>query len=488
MIMKKIVKVQYEGVWIMKTTIKFLMIIGLLPFFTFANTLEQPLDEEAQNFLEAITKHQPLFGAKQWRIGLKPIELDDVYIQAKQADELNDVFIGALIKQIHDYDELDIAPREELKHIINDQRDNNYNPIHQILAKNIAIDVLLIPSIQKQTPTEAKIRWKAVKADGSKSLAYTNWLSFTINNNSLGNALPIRQAMQKLSKDIQKQSLPIKALIPHVIHYQDTHHQTSLSHYIMQQMTTYLSQALHNSLTGQALQIIDPETLRQTPQTRGISVTESQMDDFSQIQDKEYFIVKGNYWAHKESIEVQIQFKNPQNQIISWHGFIERQTLPSHISVVPEEVHYNDIATLGPINIALTTNKGSNPVFKIGNRLELKISTSHNAYIYCYYHQNDGKTLQIYPHPLLYTNNYLQKNTLEIIPGKKATFTVGHPVGTEGITCYATNKDITQQLPPELQATGEYIPKNIAKTIHNIFHNIHNVQISQAGIPIMVVE
>ena len=68
--------------------------------------------------------------------------------------------------------------------------------------------------------------------------------------------------------------------------------------------------------------------------------------------------------------------------------------LPSRDVADPEE---ND--GLRPIEFQLSSGRGGDPAYRIGEKLDLTMRTDRDAWIYCYYSQADGKIRPILPNP-----------------------------------------------------------------------------------------
>lgn len=110
-----------------------------------------------------------------------------------------------------------------------------------------------------------------------------------------------------------------------------------------------------------------------------------------------------------------------------------------------------------PLALHLTTERGNRPTYKIGERLNLNLSLSRDAWLYCFYHDAAGDVTQIFPNPELQKTGRTAKlsgGRAYSLPGA-ATFpfdlVISPPTGNETIQCYASSQDIGANLPSSLQ-------------------------------------
>ncbi|GAB6052789.1 hypothetical protein JCM17960_16090 [Magnetospira thiophila] len=101
----------------------------------------------------------------------------------------------------------------------------------------------------------------------------------------------------------------------------------------------------------------------------------------------------------------------------------------------------------------LSSPRGATPVYHFGERLDLRLVLANDAWVYCFYHQADGTTLQLLP------NSHFPKARLfggrsYDLPGADLfpfDLQVAPPAGEEQVICYAADRDITAELSPALQ-------------------------------------
>jgi hypothetical protein len=148
---------------------------------------------------------------------------------------------------------------------------------------------------------------------------------------------------------------------------------------------------------------------------------------------------------------------------------------------------------LDPIQFDLTSDKGDDPIYRIGDKLDLRMQTDRDAWIYCYYTQSDGKTMAILPNPEFWeeaTEPRFSGGILHRMPGDKTypfDLIVGEPTGVELIKCFAVSRDVTWELPEALRGESwEPIMPSLVKKISEVFRNLPETAISEASLTLTV--
>lgn len=108
--------------------------------------------------------------------------------------------------------------------------------------------------------------------------------------------------------------------------------------------------------------------------------------------------------------------------------------------------------------ISMTTSRGLNPTYRLGEILKLSVTASKDSYLYCYYQDAKGQIARIFPNrfhpdPLILANN------TRTVPGENSEFDiVMDSIGIdERISCYASEAELGLNLPPYLQV-ADLIP------------------------------
>lgn len=105
-----------------------------------------------------------------------------------------------------------------------------------------------------------------------------------------------------------------------------------------------------------------------------------------------------------------------------------------------------------PLDIALLTPHGSNPVYNLNDELEFTVDLSRSAYVYCYYQDATGAIARIFPNRFQ-PDPFVDINAPLRIPGAESRFSIVFelPASIEVVGCFASEGDIDASLPAALQ-------------------------------------
>ena len=100
------------------------------------------------------------------------------------------------------------------------------------------------------------------------------------------------------------------------------------------------------------------------------------------------------------------------------------------------------------LSVFVTSDRGQEPVYRIGEPVQLSVRTNRNAYVYCYAIQNNGVVVPLFPidgsrGPGLAANSELR------VPGERwpGELEAVPPPGEDLVRCYGTDRDVTDRLP-----------------------------------------
>jgi hypothetical protein len=105
--------------------------------------------------------------------------------------------------------------------------------------------------------------------------------------------------------------------------------------------------------------------------------------------------------------------------------------------------------TPGTAPIALTIAPASGRTrFAAGEPVDLVVTTSTDAHVYCYLRDEDGKVARFYPNRFA-RDSMVRAGVPLALPGKMRFQLVANDKGIpETVACYATPRDLLAQLPP----------------------------------------
>jgi len=105
-----------------------------------------------------------------------------------------------------------------------------------------------------------------------------------------------------------------------------------------------------------------------------------------------------------------------------------------------------------PLQVSMTTPKGSRPTYRVRESLAMTVTTSRDAYLYCYYSDANGTVARIFPNKFA-PDSYVAANKPTAIPGKDARYGIvfDKPGASEEILCLASEREVGLRLPDALK-------------------------------------
>jgi len=91
-----------------------------------------------------------------------------------------------------------------------------------------------------------------------------------------------------------------------------------------------------------------------------------------------------------------------------------------------------------PFTLSLTPKgAGSIVSYELGDSVQLNLSSSENAYAYCYYQQHSGEIYQVFPTPFTPSNALFANQSIEVPGNPRLLIKVESPGPDEKIRCVA---------------------------------------------------
>lgn len=113
------------------------------------------------------------------------------------------------------------------------------------------------------------------------------------------------------------------------------------------------------------------------------------------------------------------------------------------------------------LNVSLSTARGEQPLYSVGDTMSLILQVSEDAFAYCYYQDSDNTVVRLFPNRYQ-PNALLSANSPTSIPGVKAQFEIvmEQPGAEEEILCMASRQELGIRLPTALK-THDLAPLSI---------------------------
>ncbi len=170
--------------------------------------------------------------------------------------------------------------------------------------------------------------------------------------------------------------------------------------------------------------------------------------------------------------------------------------LPSQVTFNAGQFQVRNIAVDPPpaadphsgIAVRLSSARGRDPTYRIGETLDLLIELDRDAWLYCFYLQVDGRLIKLFPN-IHHRIAWLVGGRQHKVPGALYPFDLDiiEPPGKESLTCFATTRNVEADLPAELRRM-EIAPlsEDVALSVAEIFRNIPDVGMTEASLTITV--
>jgi len=417
---------------------------------------------------------------KKTRIALRPFLKEKIPVAPEVADAFNDELLAQLIRQADG--RYEFVSRSELSALTTElfEFGEPNNPINNLLKKAADIDVLILGKLRlkisgKLRPKNSKaiLSYKALGMDGN-ILVSTAPREIPLSRQDAKitqSTVTVSQAVNHAAKELADKAENMTTLVLGSIVFETSGAQPPFGRYVKERLSTALQNAFTKPLTGTKLKVI-----RRGDEKPG---------------DRQHsYLLHGSYWDLSESVELRVSLKNQDNEVVSSEVWIRSDTIKQRLRPEGDFSFLRDNDSLGPFNFHLTSARGTNPVYHVGDKLKLVISLDSDAWVYCFNFSTDNKLYQLFPNPHYWKKHkepHFAGGVPITMPDKNYElypydFKVVEPPGNELVKCFAASRNVTSELPQYLQGrTNEALPKNIARNLSSIFQQLPDVAISEAS-------
>ena len=163
-------------------------------------------------------------------------------------------------------------------------------------------------------------------------------------------------------------------------------------------------------------------------------------------------------------------------------------------------VSASDLAPQEAFTFQVSSQRGADPALRPNERLELLFRTGEDAWIYCFYTDSKGTTIQILPNAFQgnFSNaNFYTGATVHLFPDAERR-PIPDPfdliineetTGIEFILCVATRENVTADLPTALQGLSfDPVPSLYSIQLHEIFKEASKGALATASMTITVLQ
>ncbi len=141
-----------------------------------------------------------------------------------------------------------------------------------------------------------------------------------------------------------------------------------------------------------------------------------------------------------------------------------------------------------PLGLTLTTPKGSAPIYRVQDLLQLAVTASQDAYVYCYYRDHNGTIARVFPNRFQ-PDPYAVAGRSFAIPSQESAFDIvfERPGAEEEVICLASYQEVGLRLPDTLKVADlTPLPVGSLDELAATFGQIDSTGLVQARLPIRV--
>ncbi|MDP6875058.1 MAG: DUF4384 domain-containing protein [Alphaproteobacteria bacterium] len=437
--------------------------------------------------------------AERLRIAVAPFEQDEIKIAKSVADEFNASLFAALIAKAGR--RYDLMARAHLKALIDDMQQTGAwqaadgNPINALLENAGKVDVLIRGRI-RVSGQDAVLTYTAIAMDG-RLLAQTQPRRFHLSPEDAKITRPtvgLDRAIAAAAKNLAGQAPGLNELLLAGVRFEDSGAQPPFGRYVQGRLSAAMGEEYGNVVTGRNIKV---NRLRaRTGLSSGGAVRGKDLSDRNLGGKAAAHVLSGSYWELPGAIELRLELQGPGGASAAWVGWIEPgDTAGRRIRPKGDFGNLRDNDGLGPFAFHLTSDRGKNAAYAIGDHMQLLIRLDREAWVYCFYRDAAGATIQILPNPHFW-QNHRQANfkggVLYTVPEESRfnfEFTVQPPTGQELVKCFAVSRDVTADLPAALQGrTLAPMPRDLAMQLPAAFHELPDTAVSEASFVVTVSE
>ncbi len=324
-------------------------------------------------------------------------------------------------------------------------------------------------------------------------------------------AVPIDAATRQIADEFRDRAHQMQHMVVEGGYYANTNGKTEFSQYLEELIVASLTSAFEDPISQRVLSVqylhsVDSGSLLAM---RGLDITATELAEGLvetmiagvEVDPENVYRLRFRYWPCDGAARLVVRLQGNSGETHSWIGSVRLATVPDDLSLVPPRpTETRDWGPDGAFTFQMTSQRGPNPSFRPGERFETLFRLSRDAWLFCFYTDSDGDTVQVLPNPFQIDRadaNFYPGNKLHLFPDKERLpepdpfdLTVNDKTfGIEVFRCFATSRDIRDDLPTALRGTSlEPIDPRYATRLREIFQALEGASISTASMTVTVIE
>lgn len=326
-------------------------------------------------------------------------------------------------------------------------------------------------------------------------------------------ALPVASALQRLATRFVDRVSDLQRIVVLGGYLAETDAQTSFGRYLEHELTDALSRSVENPITDRTLTIFhirdQGRTRLRSISGRGIALTPREFEIAAvdtvavPVDEPGSYRMSFRYWLCEgdRTARLSVTLQGKEGRSFTEFTNISLKNLPTGLDLRPTKPDVNaDWRPEGAFAFQMTSQRGPNPTFRAGEKLEVLFRTGRDAWLHCFYTNSAGQTVQLLPNPLQHddpTAHFYTGGRAHLFPDPERMprpdpfdiMITDDTVGTEVFHCIASPRDLRADLPSELRgASLEPISPRYITRLREIFEQLEGSSIAEARMTVTVLE
>ena len=423
-------------------------------------------------------------GGAALRLALLPFEPDDVPLTPPVAGELHAGMLAALVAV--GQGRIELVARDSLAALIADLDRTDAgdavpeDPALAVLRRARDIDLLALGRMRR-VPGGVMLSYRAIRVAGSDIVASTAPLLVPLTAAELDPTaaqLSLDQAVEAAAGYFLLHAGDLSELRLGGIRFETSGAQPPFGRYLQDRLAATLEAALANPLSQRRL-ILRPHPEPDATPARGS------------------YALEGRYWDFGEAIEIRLRLSGAGGRTLSWRDRVLRASAgPLRLRPKGDFGNLRDNDGIGPFAFRLTSDRGDDPAYRIGDDMDLRIEAERDIWLYCFHLDAAGVLTQFIPNPHLAERHGASIRIAGGLPVglteqalREIVLRIAPPAGQELVKCFAAGRDITVELPPPLRGSvSGPVPPELAGRLSRIFRDVAGGLLNEASVVVTVHE
>ncbi len=433
-----------------------------------------------------------LIDAETPKIAIHPFDAEEIPFSLDEAQVYVDGFTRALVREAGD--RYAIVGRKELGAVVSDinemgTRSDSVNPLGD-LVKRARSDLLAVGTLSLKNQ-KVILSYKLVETESGRivSASQKGFRRQNTEQVQTSGGLSVHGAAKKASSSLLRDLAFVEKIMVQGVRYQTSGIHTPFGRYFMGLLSDQLRrEAVTGPRNINDLDIAD--FVVEEEAFRGLQLVKGTVERGALKAKRETFILKGTYWVFEQVVEIRLRLESENGKSLSWRGRVLKSEIPAQFKLIPPPppIDAEHQADLGPTNLYLSSNKGKNPLYQVGEKMTLVVRTGRDAYLSCYYLQADGAIFRIFPNKFNISGKINGGSLLHLpTKGMPYAFEFSPPVGVEAVKCFALDRDLSDQVAQKTKkAAFDPLLLRSEKELTKIYRSLSDVSISEASLIITV--